>query len=92
MFVLVGDGELDEGSNHEAIAVAGRWGLGNLTAIVIDNQSSSLRWPGGLAARFEVEGWTGRSVDGRDHDRIEQALSVRPPGHPNVVVMEVEPR
>ena len=40
VFVLIGDGELDEGSNHEAIAVAGRWGLDNLvvpavTALVL---------------------------------------------------------
>src|SRR4051794_40011869 len=38
-FVLAGDAELDEGSNHEAIAYAGATGL-PLTAIVIDNQSA----------------------------------------------------
>src|SRR5688500_8439828 len=41
VFVLVGDAELDEGSNHEAIAYAGATRLGGLTAIVIDNRSSS---------------------------------------------------
>ena len=39
--VLIGDGELDEGSNHEAIAVAGRLGLDRLTVIVIDNSAST---------------------------------------------------
>ncbi len=92
VFVLLGDGELDEGSNHEAIAAAGRWGLDNLTAVVIDNQSSSLRWPGGIAARFEVEGWTSVSADGRDHDEIARSLTDRIPGQPTAVVMEVEPR
>src|SRR6266566_1904983 len=34
VFTLVGDAELDEGSNHEAIAFAGAAGLDNLHAIV----------------------------------------------------------
>ena len=37
VFVLVGDGELDEGSNHEAIAFAGAVGLDRLTVIAVDN-------------------------------------------------------
>ena len=47
VFVLVGDGELDEGSNHEAIAYAGRAGLDTLNVIAVDNASSSHGWPGG---------------------------------------------
>ncbi len=39
VWVLIGDGELDEGSNHEAIAYAGRARLDNLHAVVIDNAS-----------------------------------------------------
>jgi transketolase len=50
-FVLVGDAELDEGSNHEAIAYAAAVRI-PLTAIVIDNQSATHGWPGGIAARF----------------------------------------
>ena len=92
VFVLLGDGELDEGSNHEAIAIAGRKGLRNLTAIVIDNQSSSLRWPDGIASRFGLEGWSTATVDGRDHDAIEAALTVAHPDQPHVVVARVEPK
>src|SRR5262245_17540766 len=36
VFVLLGDAELDEGSNHEAIAYAGATGLDSITAVVID--------------------------------------------------------
>src|SRR4051812_48014634 len=50
-FVLLGDAELDEGSNHEAIAYAAAIQL-PLVAIVIDNQSSTYGWPGGIASRF----------------------------------------
>jgi transketolase len=53
-YVLVGDAELDEGTNHEAIAYAGATGLDRLTAIVVDNQSATHGWPGGIATRFSV--------------------------------------
>ncbi|KAA3638238.1 MAG: transketolase [Armatimonadetes bacterium] len=89
VFVLMGDGELDEGSNHEAIAVAGRLGIGRLTAVVIDNQSSTLGWPGGIASRFAVEGWATRVVDGRNHDEIEHALTTTHIDGPLAVVAEV---
>ena len=47
MFVLVGDAELDEGSNNEAIVYAGAVGLANLVVIAVDNQSSSYGWGAG---------------------------------------------
>ena len=90
VFVLLGDGELDEGSNHEAIAVAGRRGLSNLTAIVIDNQSASQGWPGGIQGRFSVEGWASQRTNGRSHERLAQALTTSPDGRPIAVVALVE--
>jgi transketolase len=87
VFVLLGDAELDEGSNHEAIAYAGARRLGNLTAIVVDNESATLGWPGGIASRFTVNGWTASDVDGRDHDQIVTALrDGSTPAGPCVVV------
>ena len=85
-FVLLGDAELDEGSNHEAIAYAAATRL-PLTAIVIDNQSSTHGWPGGIASRFV--GWNVSIVDGRDHDALERALAPRP-DHPRLVIARVE--
>ena len=92
VFVLLGDGELDEGSNHEAIALAGRRNLDNLTAIVIDNQSASQGWPGGIQRRFEVEGWAGRRVNGRHHDALAEVLTLRTPGRPSAVIALTEAR
>lgn len=89
VIVLVGDGELDEGSNHEAIAFAGRKGLERLTAVVIDNTSSTHGWPGGIGRRFEMEGWRSVIVDGRDHAEIEGAMATNHPGQPMAVVAEV---
>lgn len=85
VFVLLGDAELDEGSNHEAIEYASAAALA-ITAIVIDNRSSTHGWPGGIAARFH--GWESVTVDGRDHDALEAALEPR--GGPRVVVARVE--
>jgi transketolase len=88
VFVLVGDAELDEGSNHEAIALAGRLGLGNLTVVVVDNESGTHGWPGGVASRFAVEGWVSSTVDGRSHSDLYSALSARHSA-PSVVVARI---
>ena len=92
VFTLLGDAELDEGSNHEAIAFAGAFGLDNLRAVVIDNASATHGWSGGVGTRFDREGWTTRTVDGRDHDAIEAALTAAEPGRPHAVVAVVEPK
>lgn len=89
VFCLVGDGELAEGSNHEAIAIAARLGLDRLTAILVDNGTADLGWPGGVESRFVVEGWAAMRVDGRDHEAIGMALARRSTDRPNVVVAEV---
>jgi transketolase len=87
---LLGDAELDEGSNHEAIALAGRLGLDNLVAVVVDNRSASHGWPGGIERRFTVEGWAARTVSGRDHAALEGAFAAVAPGRPRAVVAVVE--
>jgi transketolase len=92
IYVLIGDAELDEGTNHEAIAYAGATGLDGLTVIVVDNQSATHGWPSGIAAPFSVNGWSTATVDGRDHTALEAALTDSMPGRPHVVVAVVEPK
>ncbi|MER5946602.1 transketolase [Streptomyces sp. NPDC001904] len=92
VWTLVGDAELDEGSNHEAIAFAGAVGLEGLRAVVIDNGSATYGTAGGIAARFEVAGWSAVSVDGRDHEALYEAFTAPHPGRPHVVVARVEPK
>lgn len=89
--VLVGDAELDEGSNHEAIALAGRWSLGRLSCIVIDNRSATLGWPGGIAARFALEGWATTDVAASDHDALRRALSTSGDA-PHLTVVRTAPK
>ena len=88
VFCLVGDGELDEGSNWEAVQLAGRLSLSRLTTIVVDNASATYGWPGGIERRFELEGWDALRVDGRDHAAIAGALERRS-DRPLCVVAEV---
>jgi transketolase len=88
--VLVGDAELDEGSNHEAVELAGALGLEGLTVVVVDNQSSTYNQPGRIEQRFANEEWSAVAVDGRNHAELELALKQRTPGRPSVVVARVE--
>jgi transketolase len=90
VWCLVGDAELEEGSNWEAIQLAGRLELGALTVVAIDNHSSTHGWPGGLEPRFELDGWDAKRVDGHDRDALAAALAL--PDHaerPRLVVAEV---
>lgn len=90
VWVLIGDGELDEGSNHEAIAYAGATGLDRLHTVVIDNGTATHGWPGGIAPRFAAAGWSAMTVDGRDHEALYEAFTAPHPGQPHVVVARVE--
>jgi transketolase len=90
VFTLLGDAELDEGSNHEAIAFAGATGLDSLHAVVVDNSSATHGWPGGIATRFEREGWSVLTADGRDHDALDAAFTSLHPGRPHAVIAVVE--
>ncbi|MBT2457264.1 transketolase [Streptomyces sp. ISL-86] len=90
VWVLIGDAELDEGSNHEAIAYAGSAGLDRLHTVVIDNDSATHGWHGGIASRFEAAGWSAVTVDGRDHAALHAAFTAPHPGRPYAVVARVE--
>jgi transketolase len=89
VFTLVGDAELDEGSNWEAVQWAGRIGLETLNVVAVDNRSATYGWPGGIHKRFELEGWTTVRADGRDHDELEAAFRANDGAHPHLVVAEV---
>jgi transketolase len=90
VWVLVGDAEMDEGSNFEAVQFAGAVGLEGLHTVVVDNASATYGWPGGLAPRFAAEGWSTATVDGRDHGALYEAFTAPHPGRPHVVVARVD--
>ncbi|MBD5478604.1 MAG: transketolase [Lachnospiraceae bacterium] len=76
VFVLVGDGELDEGTNWEAILAASRMKLDNLVCIVDNNKSaaSALVEKPEEAQRFERFGLLTECVNGHDEHALRKAL------------------
>ncbi|MEQ4304381.1 transketolase [Plantactinospora sp. B6F1] len=80
-FVLLGDGELQEGSNWEAIMSAPAFGLDNLVAIVDRNHwqitgRTEDRIPlEPLAERWRSFGWTCEEVDGHDFGALREAIA-----------------
>lgn len=81
VFALLSDGELDEGSNWEALLFAAHHGLDRLVAIVDYNKwqslapvSATLRLEP-LADKFRSFGWALRELDGHDHDQLRSALA-----------------
>ncbi|MBK9139511.1 MAG: transketolase [Verrucomicrobia bacterium] len=94
VFVLVSDGELDEGSNWEAILFAPQHGLDNLTLLVDYNRIQSLGAVAEvldlapLADKFRAFRWAVREVDGHDHSQLRDALTRLPaePGRPTVIL------
>jgi transketolase len=87
VFVLIGDGECNEGSIWEAALLAGNLQLSNLTCIAINNHSSSLEL-GDLAAKFAAFGWVSTTINGHDHEQIYESLSYRDSTRPTAVVAE----
>ena len=93
-FVLCGDGELQEGSNWEAIMAAGHRGLDNLTAIVDRNglqQGAATERTNALDPldrKFEAFGWDVRTVDGHDVDGLLETFNAVPftEGRPSCVI------
>lgn len=93
-FVLLSDGECDEGSNWEAILFAAHHKLDNLVAIIDYNKIQSIasvKETLGLEP-FEDKlisfGWEVKMVDGHDTDELKKALSLVPfkKGKPSVVI------
>jgi transketolase len=79
-FVLMGDGECNEGSVWENAPFPVRQGLGGLTVIVDRNgwqgcgHDREILNYGDLAAKFSAFGFHTISVDGHNHEEIEAAL------------------
>ncbi|MBN1786763.1 MAG: transketolase [Sedimentisphaerales bacterium] len=81
IYVIAGDGDLQEGVASEACSLAGHLGLGNLIVIYDDNHISidgntKLSFTEDRAKRFEAYGWNVQIVDGDGNDMasFEKAL------------------
>lgn len=93
-FVMLGDGELHEGSNWEAAMAASHHKLANLTAIVDFNkicQSGRVEDVIGvdpLADKWRAFGWAVREFDGHDMGQVVDVLDAVPleAGRPTALI------
>ena len=81
VYVVLSDGECDEGSTWEAALFAAHHGLSNLCAVVDYNRLQSLAPVSetlGLepfALKWRAFGWTALQVDGHDHEALKLAFA-----------------
>jgi transketolase len=91
-FVIASDGEMDEGSNWEALLFAAHKNLTNLTLIIDYNKLQSLDSIENTLAleplipKLEAFNCSVREVDGHNHEQLLEALSVPASSGPLVVV------
>ncbi len=93
-FVMLGDGELHEGSNWEAAMAASHYRLANLTAIVDHNKISQsgrvaeIIGVDPLADKWRAFGWETREIDGHDMAAVVDTLDALPlhPDRPTAVI------
>lgn len=98
VYVMLGDGEMEEGSNWEAIMYAASKKLDGIVAIVDFNHFSAsfaagenIVWPD-MAETFRSFGWDAVEVDGTDMQAIDAVLSSLPamdydnPGKPVAII------
>jgi transketolase len=94
VFCLLGDGELDEGSNWEASLAAYHYHLDNLV-VIIDRNGLQISGPTEqvnalepLQEKFKAFGYAVRGVDGHDTQALVDVFGQVPfePGRPNLVL------
>jgi transketolase len=94
-YVILGDGELQEGQCWEAFMSAPKFGLDNLIAIVdwnngqIDGPVDEIMPVEPLADKFESFRWDVQSIDGHDLAQIDKALRAAQgakAGRPQIII------
>jgi transketolase len=95
VFVLIGDGENEEGSVWEAATFASRFHLDNLTVIVDRNRFQAMgkvddimACDSGLEKKWADFGFDTQTVNGHDHVALEAAFSKRVPGKPHAIIAD----
>jgi len=80
IYVLISDGELDEGSNWEGVLFSSHHQLSNLTVIIDRNKLQSMDTTENtlslepLVDKWEAFGWHVSIINGHDHEQLTHAL------------------
>jgi transketolase len=93
-FVVLGDGELQEGSNWEAAMTAAHYDLDSIHAVVDRNRlqqgarTEDTKRLEPLADKWMAFGWEVRAADGHDHAALLEAFEPSRSGRPVVVIAD----
>ena len=93
-FVLMGDGECNEGSVWEAAMTASKYHLDNLIAIVdkngqqLDGYTQDVMPIVNMEQVFKGFGWNTVTIDGNDIESIQNAIRSKADGQPTVIIAE----
>ncbi len=94
VYVVLSDGECDEGSVWEAAMFAGHHRLSNLCVVIDHNKLQSI---GPVSEALDLEpfdekwrafGWAVRRVDGHDHDALRNAFGRVAPNQPTCIIAD----
>jgi transketolase len=83
VFVILGDGECNEGSVWEAAMFANHFELNNLVAIIDHNKMASLDFCENsmkinpLKEKWEAFGWDVYDIDGHNHEELRKVLNIK---------------
>lgn len=89
VYVIVGDGECNEGTIWESAMLAVHHKLDNLYCIVDHNHSGDIALnPGDMRKKFEAFGWHAISIHGHDQEEIYRALTQKSTGKPLAIIAE----
>lgn len=94
VYVMVGDGELQEGQIWEAFILQGRLQLDNLVLIIdnnhlqLDDYVRNVTGQENYPEQFRAFGFNVISVNGHDFLRIEEAFNQLLPGRANVIIAD----
>ena len=82
VFVVLGDGECNEGSVWEAALFANHFRLNNLIAVVDHNRMQSLDYNENtleienFASKWKAFGWNAIEIDGNNHEELKKAFDM----------------
>jgi transketolase len=91
-YVLMGDGECNEGSVWEGLLAAPHFGLNNLTVIVDKNgyqqtgSSNDILQNSNLSEKFNSFGWATLEVNGHSHGELSKAFCAKTQSQPKIIV------
>lgn len=94
VYVVLGDGECNEGSIWEAAQTAAHFKLDNLVAVIDNNNMQSLDFckntlnSGALSEKWKAFGWNAITVNGHSHEQLLSAFNSQTVERPTAIIAQ----